>query len=297
MLRPGTGNNQGHGKSWVEITGGKGLRVTEGQTVIGPGSPSGLLKIGNNTNYAEFLTNGDGGVLRASAWNNGWSINAQTDGKHLHINRDAGANSDLYLGRAGKELRVRGTDGWVGVLGEPQTQLHVHGDAWCEHLRADAGVTVGQGNRGSHIEHDGAMYRFDGQLYFTVDDNLYIRDMRGGIKFHFDTNLGVLRQDGWINAPLTQGWVNYGSSYNAAGYYRDRQGVTHLRGLVRSGAVGGNATIFVLPGGFRPPARELRCVQSTDQVGRVDITTDGRVIPYGVRNGWVSLDGISFRSV
>jgi hypothetical protein len=34
---------------------------------------------------------------------------------------------------------------------------------------------------------------------------------------------------------------------------------------------------------------------STDSVGRIDIMTDGRVVPYGVRNGWVSLDGISFR--
>ena len=297
VLRPGTGDNAGYGKSWVEITGGKGLRVSQGQTVIGPGNPSGLLKIGNNANFAEFLTDGAGGVLRSIAWNNGWNINAQTDGKHLHINRDSGSNSNLYLGKAGREIHILGANGNVGIGIAPRAKLDVNGDAWCHHLRADDGVTVGQGNRSTHIEHDGAMYRFDGQLYFTVDDNLYIRDMGGGIKFHFDTNNAVLRQDGWTGAPLTQGWVNYGGGYNGAGFFRDRQGIVHLRGLVRGGSTGYNATIFVLPGGYRPAARELIAVcTSENTIGRVDIMTDGRVVPSRVSNAWVSLDNITFRS-
>lgn len=35
ILTPGTGDNQGHAKSYVEITGGKGLRVTQGSVSIG----------------------------------------------------------------------------------------------------------------------------------------------------------------------------------------------------------------------------------------------------------------------
>lgn len=167
---------------------------------------------------------------------------------------------------------------------------------YAKRVNAEAGLHFG-GNVDAHIESDGALYRFQGQAYLTVDDNFYIRDQGGDIKFWFDTNSGVLRQDDWIAAPLQQGWVNYGAGYNDAAYFRDRQGMVHLRGLVRSGQVGGNQAIFVLPAGFRPPARQLHVVQTADNLGRLDIGADGRVIPTTINNGWVSLDGIHFRVV
>ena len=45
ILDPGTGNNAGYDKSYVEITGGKGLRVTQGNVGIGTASPSSGLKL------------------------------------------------------------------------------------------------------------------------------------------------------------------------------------------------------------------------------------------------------------
>ena len=61
------------------------------------------------------------------------------------------------------------------------------------------GIQVGNGNRTTHINSDGSFYRYDGQVYITVDDYLYIRDSAAGpdanaSSFHFNTKskrLGV----------------------------------------------------------------------------------------------------------
>ncbi len=300
ILRPGTGNNAGHGKSYVNITEGKGLRVEQGTLVVGGTDPGeSKLRVQNSaTDFTstQFAASGCG-ELRMVGWASGWNINAQTNGKHLYINRDSGGNSNLYLGRAGLELQVQ-ADGRVGILSEPlgSAALTVNGNIRTNGVvRADSGLDVGGGNLSSHINKDGAIYRFDGQVYIVVDDNLYIRDSGGGVKFHFDTNSGQLGQPSWTAVSFQDGWRNYGSGYNTAAYYKSNTGRVYLRGLVKAGLTGHERTIFTLPAGLRPPGRELRIVISTDSAGRIDIMTDGRVVPSGVRNSWVSLDGISFR--
>jgi hypothetical protein len=53
-----------------------------------------------------------------------------------------------------------------------------------------SGISVG-GNRSGHFNTDGAFYRHAGQVYITVDDNLYIRDSGSGrIAAHFQTDSG-----------------------------------------------------------------------------------------------------------
>ncbi|PJN56108.1 hypothetical protein PAEVO_28310 [Paenibacillus sp. GM2FR] len=55
---------------------------------------------------------------------------------------------------------------------------------------------------------------------------------------------------GWIMPTLLNGWVNFSTVYNEAGYTKTSNGWVHFRGIIRNGAVGQN--IFVLPAGFRP---------------------------------------------
>jgi hypothetical protein len=300
-LRVGTGDNAGHGKSYLDVTHGKGVRITEGTLVVGGTEPGGSkvrVVNGGGDRIDMVFAAGGSGEMQMVGWTNGWNINAQTDGKHLHINRDSGSRSHLYLGRAGKELLVH-ADGRVATGGGVSAaQLTVHGDVQVNgQVTAPGGVHFGTASVGAHIDGDGVLYRFGGQAYLVVDDNFYIRDSGGSVKFHFDTDSGFLRQDGWTNAALVQSWVNYGGGYHNAGYYRDRQGRVHLRGLVRSGQAGPGKTIFVLPDGYRPQGRELRAVcTNSNTIGRVDVHTDGRVEPHAVNNGWVSLDGISFRT-
>lgn len=299
VLTPGTGANAGSGKSYVDIRGGKGLRVSDGSVVVGPGDPGDTkLKVASSaTDHVSTIFGVAGsGELRMVGWSSGWNINAQTDGKHLYINRDSGASTNLYLGRNGAELQVL-ANGNVGVGGVPGTRLHVYGDSLVTgSVRAEGGL-VFDGNLAAHLNTDGALYRYDGQCYLAVDDNLYIRDTNSKlIKFHFDTIAGIIRQDDWSGVSFQSNWVNYQSGYNNAGYYKDRQGRVHLRGLVRNGVVGEAQTIFTLPAGYRPAGRELHNATSNDGLGRVDILTDGRVIPYFGNPAWLCLDGISFRA-
>lgn len=63
-------------------------------------------------------------------------------------------------------------------------------------LNANAGLVVGDGNLGAHIDKDGALYRASGQVYLTVDDNFYVRDTDGGERFRFETGPGTLWMDG-----------------------------------------------------------------------------------------------------
>ena len=69
----------------------------------------------------------------------------------------------------------------------PQKKLDVTGM-----VRA-TGFTLGGNDLGGHEDVDGAFYRTGGQVYLTVDDNLYIRDsVSQATKMHFDTTNGRL---------------------------------------------------------------------------------------------------------
>ena len=104
----------------------------------------------------------------------------------------------------------------------------------------------------------------------------------------------------WTAPTFQNSWVNYGSEWNSAGYYKDANGVVHLRGLVKSGSIG---AIFTLPAGYRPTATWLFICASNSSAtppgyARVDINTSGSVslntYSANSNNGWVSLDGITF---
>lgn len=301
VMKPGTGNNTGHEKSYVHIYGGKGLRVSEGPLVVGGIEPGdATLRVAKDSSDCmdvRFASSG-AGKLQFVGWSDGWNINTLTDGNHLYLNRDAGTNSNVYIGRSANPMHVL-SNGRVSIKGAPLggATFSVNGSIRSTGtLRADDGIIIGSENRDSHLESDGSLYRYGGQMYIVVDDNLFIRDLGGNIKFHFDTNSGILRQEDWTGAQLLHGWTNYNNSYNQAAYYKSKDGRIYLRGLVKDGVLGEAATIFTLPSGYRPPAREIHIAKSKSGYGRVDISTDGRVIPLNfASNKWVSLDGISFR--
>lgn len=76
-----------------------------------------------------FFAKPGGGQLESRAWAQGWNFQTMTDGKHLFINRDAGEKSNALIGRAGKELFVRGADGAVGVgSSDPKAKLDIEGN-------------------------------------------------------------------------------------------------------------------------------------------------------------------------
>lgn len=95
----------------------RGISDLAGNVSIGMADPgSSKLKIANSTtDFAHVCFDGQNmGELKIVGWSNGWNINAMTNGKHLYLNRDAGTNSNVLIGRGGSELFIRG-DGHVGI--------------------------------------------------------------------------------------------------------------------------------------------------------------------------------------
>lgn len=102
--------------------------------------------------------------------------------------------------------------------------------------------------------------------------------------------IGATGQPGFTNS-----WVNYGSGWQNAGFWRDPLGNVRLRGLIKSGTVGSAA--FTLPPGFRPFISETFGTISNAAIGKVDVQTDGTVVPTTPSsNVYVSLSGITFRT-
>jgi hypothetical protein len=97
-------------------------------------------------------------------------------------------------------------------------------------------------------------------------------------------------------------WGNFGSVHNSVAFYKDPLGVVHLRGIAKcvSFPSCSNITIFILPPGYHPVAQEAFPVltSATGANPRVDVTSSGAVV---LRievptDGWLSLDGITFRA-
>ncbi len=102
--------------------------------------------------------------------------------------------------------------------------------------------------------------------------------------------------DGWNNLPS-------GSSRETVGFYKDQDGVVHLKGMAKSGT----GVIFDLPPGYRPVNQRLllfpvSCACGTQDTGTVIVEGPGLAPghegavdpPSGATS--VSLDGITFRA-
>ncbi|MHC5054213.1 MAG: LamG-like jellyroll fold domain-containing protein [Planctomycetota bacterium] len=105
----------------------------------------------------------------------------------------------------------------------------------------------------------------------------------------------TIAQPAWIDiSAFSNGWDNLDTStYNGAGYFKDTLGFVNLKGVIAAGTVGQSA--FTLPGAYRPSKYETLMVMSDTGAGYIGVSSTGEVIPMGVGNGWVSLDGVRFR--
>jgi hypothetical protein len=126
--------------------------------------------------------------------------------------------------------------------------------------------------------------------------------------------------EGWTNLELNDNadpigchWTSFGGGFATPSYFRDRDGVVHLRGLAKAidgtsftcGTVPGFDETIVsvsgLPDGYRPELRSLFTISSNNLPGRVDIFANGTIAAspgyptYANMKQWVSLDGISYR--
>ncbi len=106
----------------------------------------------------------------------------------------------------------------------------------------------------------------------------------------------------YTDAPLLNGWLDFGSTWAKVAFAKDAQGVVHLKGLARSGVTASGTIIFPLPVGYRPGESRICLAYCSNGVTqrecRIDIHPDGDVQVGGqgstVDNSWLSLEGISF---
>ena len=109
-------------------------------------------------------------------------------------------------------------------------------------------------------------------------------------------------------------WRNFGPPHNTAGFYKDPWGIVRLKGMVEAhddffaGEEDcswfndfGELTVFTLPPGYRPAAREVHTTLAKNALMRVDVLPDGRVrVEHNMGTvaveDWLSLDGITFRA-
>lgn len=108
---------------------------------------------------------------------------------------------------------------------------------------------------------------------------------------------GKLIQEERLSAALQNGWINYGAGYAQASYWKDKCGIVHLSGLIKSGATTAETVIFTLPEGYRPLTHEKFFAVSLNAICVIDVYDDGNIaIKTGANAGWLSLSGINFRS-
>ncbi|GAB3517401.1 Kelch repeat-containing protein [Emticicia fontis] len=108
---------------------------------------------------------------------------------------------------------------------------------------------------------------------------------------------GTLTSPNFDAPTLLNSWVNFGSPYATAGYYKDKESVVHLKGMIKGGTTTRPTILFNLPAACWPAQTMVFTVASGDGTfGRVDVTTLGQVQFYSGVNTYLSLDGITFRA-
>ncbi|NVB43291.1 hypothetical protein G6O69_36035 [Pseudenhygromyxa sp. WMMC2535] len=104
-------------------------------------------------------------------------------------NRGGHLNADISLYRKDEKA-------WMTLSDHLLFRKPNDGNEWGLSLRADGlvqtkhALSVSAGNLKTHFDTDGALYRYEGQVWLTVDDNFYIRDTKHtGMtrSFWFDT--------------------------------------------------------------------------------------------------------------
>jgi len=113
-------------------------------------------------------------------------------------------------------------------------------------------------------------------------------------------------QKAWEDADYKNSWGSYnttdnsGSNWGSAQYFKDTNGIVHLRGLIVHSDTGdAQKAAFTLPEGYRPTKHYMYGLFTTgDTVCRGDMRTNGDFIIYGgcIGKDWVSIAGLTFRA-
>lgn len=99
----------------------------------------------------------------------------------------------------------------------------------------------------------------------------------------------------WIAPTLLNSWVNYGGSFDTAGYYKDEFGIVHIKGVIKSGTTTASTVLFTLPAGYMPLLTKLFPTISNDLFGYFQINSFGSLLFITGSNASFSVE-CSFRA-
>jgi cytoskeletal protein CcmA (bactofilin family) len=151
------------------------LTIQQGLTVNGDVRFNGGVQLGGFTAndafewpkvtwYRDIAKNWDEGLIKHAS--DSGVFKRAGFGVHIHESREFGIWST-------------GLDALLGVEGK-SGNLYVKGIA-----NAPSGLRF-DGDRSTHIDCDGSLYRYNGQVYLTTDDNFYVRDYGRNKYIHLD---------------------------------------------------------------------------------------------------------------
>lgn len=82
-------------------------------------------------------------------------------------------------------------------------------------------------------------------------------------------------QQAWQSVTFSGTWVNY-AGYATCQYYKDNEGVVHVKGVASSGATA-TSVIFTLPVGYRPTENRMFAGSGNDAFTTIIVGSDGTV--------------------
>lgn len=120
----------------------------------------------------------------------------------------------------------------------------------------------------------------------------------GGTGTNKNTTGNVPALTTFIAPTLLNSWVNFGGTWENAGYWKDENNIVHLHGSIKSGTV--PAALFNLPAGYIPAADHafaVICGTNLNAVAGITVKSGGAVeCTTGASNVILCLDGISFKA-
>lgn len=126
---------------------------------------------------------------------------------------------------------------------------------------------------------------------FNGSNQLIKSDQSGNLNF-----TGNILTENFIAPILLNNWANFSNGYALAAFYKDKQSIVHLKGLLKDGITTTGTSIFTLPAGYRPnEIMTFVVVNGPSTFARVDVYTNGEVRLISGSNASLSLDGILFR--
>jgi hypothetical protein len=218
---------------------------------------------------------GSDGYLTASSlyWdssNSRLGIGTETPSSILDI---AFSGSDGILNLSPDSTETAGIQIGNGRSGNGYAYIDLVGDA----TYTDYGFRIIRNNTGANAGSQ-IVHRGTGELQLNAPDGGFI----------------AIDQESVTDvSSFSNSWVNYGTPYANAGYWKDSCGVVHLRGLIKNGT-GIGTVAFALPSGYRPAQLRLFVVPSNNAFGDIIIYTNGNVVIHTGSTTWVSLDGVTF---